>query len=244
MLQRRQQCETVRAKSTPALEAYGLVTMLANVAGVNTSLDTCTHFDLTQQQSVVVVIYVKSDGLAEHVFRICEADGLGRTFGSFRCHSSEQTYKPRGSCLASWRRLPLDQVDETLMGRIAGVAWLFDKAKTHQTPGTVRRSDGLDPPCSPFHMQPPRRGSSYLASYLLSTGYNRHHTILLLVTTGGGRSGLQSILSHESSPGTGTSNDLRANRSSFALTAGKVLLGQHLRVSDGWRTPEPPQWDG
>jgi hypothetical protein len=110
------------------------------------------------------------------------------------------------------------------------VAWLFDKAKTHQNPGTARRSDGLDPPCSPFHMQPPRRGSSYLASYLLSTGYHWHHTNLLLATTSDGRSRLQSILSHESSPGIGISNGLRANRSSFALTAGKVLLGQQVKL--------------
>jgi hypothetical protein len=132
MLQRRQQCETVRAKSTPALEACRLVTMLAEVADVNTSLDTCTHFDLIQQLSVIVIFDVKSDGLAKHVFGIRETNGLRGAFGSLRCHSSEQTYKPRGSSLASWRGLPLDQVDETLMENIDGVAaWLFDKAQTH-----------------------------------------------------------------------------------------------------------------
>jgi hypothetical protein len=91
MLQRRQQCQAVRAKSTPALEAYRLVTTLAGVADIKASLDLCTHFDLTQQQSVVVVIGVKSNGLAKHVFRIRQTDGLGGTFGCLQCHSGERT---------------------------------------------------------------------------------------------------------------------------------------------------------
>ena len=84
MLQRRQQCQAVRAKSTPALEAYRLVTTLAGVADIKASLDLCTHFDLTQQQSVVVVIGVKSNGLAKHVFRIRQTDGLRRPDGQER----------------------------------------------------------------------------------------------------------------------------------------------------------------
>jgi len=36
MLQRRQQCETIRAESTPALEARRLVTTLAGVVGIGT----------------------------------------------------------------------------------------------------------------------------------------------------------------------------------------------------------------
>ena len=91
MLQRRQQCQAIRAKSTPALEAYRLVTTLAGVADIKVSLDLCTHFDLTQQQSVVVVIGVKSNGLAKHVFRIRQTDGLGGTFGCLQCHSGERT---------------------------------------------------------------------------------------------------------------------------------------------------------
>jgi hypothetical protein len=91
MLQRRQQRETVRAKSTPALEAYRLVTTLAGVADINVSLDLCTHFDLTQQESVIVIVDVKSNRLAKHVFGIRQTDGLGRAFGSIRCHSGERT---------------------------------------------------------------------------------------------------------------------------------------------------------
>jgi hypothetical protein len=55
------------------------------------------------------------------------------------------------------------------------VAWrgYLTRHRNTRTPAT-RRSDGPDPPRSPFHMQPPRRGSSYLASYSrrVSTGYN------------------------------------------------------------------------
>jgi hypothetical protein len=91
VLQRRQQCETVCAKSTPALEACCLVPILADVADMGASLGTCTHFDFTQQESVVVIIHVKSDGVAEHVFRIRKTDGLRGTFGSLRCHSGEWT---------------------------------------------------------------------------------------------------------------------------------------------------------
>jgi hypothetical protein len=72
MLQRRQQRETVRAKSTPALEAYRLVTTLAGVA-------------------VIVIVDVKSNRLAKHVFGIRQTDGLERAFGSIRCHSGERT---------------------------------------------------------------------------------------------------------------------------------------------------------
>jgi hypothetical protein len=91
MLQRRQQRETVRAKSTPALEAYRLVTTLAGVADINVSLDLCTHFDLTQQESVIVIVDVKSNRLAKHVFGIRQTDGLERACGSLRCHSGERT---------------------------------------------------------------------------------------------------------------------------------------------------------
>jgi hypothetical protein len=101
------------------------------------------------------------------------------------------------------------------------------------TRSRARRSDGLDPPCSPFHMQPPpprlllSRFLSILDGIQLAVW---HHTILLLATTAGGKSRLQSLLSHESSPGTETSNDLRANRSSFTPTAGEVLLGQQVKL--------------
>lgn len=67
------------------------MTTLAGVADIKASLDLCTHFDLTQQQSVVVVIGVKSNGLAKHVFRIRQTDGLGGTFGCLQCHSGERT---------------------------------------------------------------------------------------------------------------------------------------------------------
>lgn len=65
--------------------------VLADVADMSASLGTCTHFDFTQQESVVVIIHVKSDGVAEHVFRIRKTDGLRGTSGSLRCHSGEWT---------------------------------------------------------------------------------------------------------------------------------------------------------
>jgi len=64
MLQRRQQCETIRAESTPALEAR--------------------RFDLIQQESVFGMIDVKSNGLAEHIFGIRKTNGLGKTLGNLR----------------------------------------------------------------------------------------------------------------------------------------------------------------
>lgn len=91
MLQRRQQRETICAKSTPALEACRLVTTLAGVADMKASLDPCTHFDLAQQESVIVIIVVKSNGLAKHVFGIRQTDGLRMAFGSLRCHSGKRT---------------------------------------------------------------------------------------------------------------------------------------------------------
>jgi hypothetical protein len=45
------------------------------------------YLDLAQQEPVVVIINVKSDGLAENIFRIGKTDGLGRTPESLRCHS-------------------------------------------------------------------------------------------------------------------------------------------------------------
>jgi hypothetical protein len=53
--------------------------------------------------------------------------------------------------LASRRGLMLESME-----RIGGVAWRGYYLTRHRLTKTrVRRSDGLDPPCSPFHMQPP-----------------------------------------------------------------------------------------
>lgn len=99
------------------------------------------------------------------------------------------------------------------MGRIGGVAWLFDKAQEHENPGKAKiwRSRPAIQPVS-HAAAPPRL---LLSRFLLSTGLDGiqlHHTVLLLLPAASqDLQAKQSILSYEPSPGTEISNDLRAN---------------------------------